>query len=148
MVRVVSLTVPSILVVHASGSICKTFVLCPPLYFQYASTMLIQVRGSGAVRPTFPRRALLCLAARRQERSAVRVALQPAGEEKYDIGTGFGHFALGVPDIYATVASIKDAGAWAPHREVPQTQRIYPADAHLDAGCRGGIEGRCSPISG
>ena len=41
----------------------------------------------------------------------MRVAVRPAGEEKYDVGTGFGHFALGVPDVYATVASIKEAGA-------------------------------------
>ena len=33
-----------------------------------------------------------------------------AGQDKYDIGSGFGHFALGVPDVAATVASIKAAG--------------------------------------
>ena len=33
-----------------------------------------------------------------------------AGQEKYDIGSGFGHFALGVPDVATTVASIKAAG--------------------------------------
>eukprot|EP00884_Botryococcus_braunii_P010067 jgi/Botrbrau1/19061/Bobra.0100s0085.1 len=32
------------------------------------------------------------------------------GVESYDIGTGFGHFALGVPDVYKTVDSIKSAG--------------------------------------
>ena len=39
------------------------------------------------------------------------MALDSAGQEKYDIGSGFGHFALGVPDVAATVASIKEAGA-------------------------------------
>ena len=38
------------------------------------------------------------------------MALDSAGQEKYDIGSGFGHFALGVPDVAATVASIKEAG--------------------------------------
>jgi len=33
------------------------------------------------------------------------------GKESYDLGSGFGHFALGVPDVYKTVDSIKAAGA-------------------------------------
>ena len=33
------------------------------------------------------------------------------GKEAYDIGTGFGHFALAVPDVYKAVDSIKSAGA-------------------------------------
>ena len=32
------------------------------------------------------------------------------GKESYDLGSGFGHFALGVPDVYKTVDSIKSAG--------------------------------------
>ncbi len=32
-------------------------------------------------------------------------------EEKYDLGNGFGHLALGVPDIYATCDALRDAGA-------------------------------------
>ena len=33
------------------------------------------------------------------------------GKESYDLGSGFGHFALGVPDVYKTVDSIKSAGS-------------------------------------
>ena len=33
-----------------------------------------------------------------------------AGKDSYDIGSGFGHFALAVPDAYETAKSIKDAG--------------------------------------
>jgi len=33
------------------------------------------------------------------------------GTDKYDLGTGFGHLALGVPDIYATVEALRAAGA-------------------------------------
>jgi lactoylglutathione lyase len=33
------------------------------------------------------------------------------GVETYDIGTAFGHLALGVPDIYATVERLRAAGA-------------------------------------
>ena len=32
------------------------------------------------------------------------------GKENYDLGTGFGHFAIGVEDAYKTVESIKAAG--------------------------------------
>jgi lactoylglutathione lyase len=32
------------------------------------------------------------------------------GTEKYDMGTAYGHIALGVPDAYATCAKIKAAG--------------------------------------
>ena len=32
------------------------------------------------------------------------------GVESYDIGTGFGHFALRVPDVYETVKGIKEGG--------------------------------------
>ncbi|KAK9824398.1 hypothetical protein WJX72_010013 [[Myrmecia] bisecta] len=32
------------------------------------------------------------------------------GKDSYDLGSGFGHFALGVPDVYKTVDSIKAAG--------------------------------------
>jgi len=32
------------------------------------------------------------------------------GKESYDLGSGFGHFALAVPDVYKTVESIKSAG--------------------------------------
>ena len=32
------------------------------------------------------------------------------GVDSYDLGTGFGHFALAVPDVYKTVESIKSAG--------------------------------------
>ena len=33
------------------------------------------------------------------------------GKDSYDLGSGFGHFALAVPDVYKTVDSIKSAGA-------------------------------------
>lgn len=32
------------------------------------------------------------------------------GVDSYDIGTGFGHFALAHPDVYALVDSIKKGG--------------------------------------
>jgi lactoylglutathione lyase len=32
------------------------------------------------------------------------------GVDKYEIGTAFGHLALGVPDVAATCASVKAAG--------------------------------------
>jgi len=32
------------------------------------------------------------------------------GTDKYEMGTAFGHIALGVPDAYAAVAAIKAAG--------------------------------------
>jgi lactoylglutathione lyase len=32
------------------------------------------------------------------------------GEEKYDLGNGFGHIAIGVDDIYATCEAIKSRG--------------------------------------
>jgi lactoylglutathione lyase len=31
--------------------------------------------------------------------------------DKYDLGTGFGHVALGTPDIHATCESVRAAGA-------------------------------------
>jgi lactoylglutathione lyase len=33
------------------------------------------------------------------------------GVEKYDLGTAFGHLAIGVPDIHATAAGLRAAGA-------------------------------------
>jgi lactoylglutathione lyase len=33
------------------------------------------------------------------------------GHEGYDIGSAFGHLALGVPDVYATCAQLREAGA-------------------------------------
>jgi lactoylglutathione lyase len=33
------------------------------------------------------------------------------GKDDYDLGTAFGHLALGVPDIYATCESLRAAGA-------------------------------------
>jgi len=33
------------------------------------------------------------------------------GVEKYDIGTGYGHIAIGVPDVYQTCAELRAAGA-------------------------------------
>jgi lactoylglutathione lyase len=32
-------------------------------------------------------------------------------DDGYEIGTAFGHLALGVPDIYATCAQLREAGA-------------------------------------
>jgi lactoylglutathione lyase len=33
------------------------------------------------------------------------------GKTDYEIGTAFGHLALGVPDIYATIEHLRSAGA-------------------------------------
>ena len=33
------------------------------------------------------------------------------GVEKYDLGTGYGHIAIGVPDVYATCEQLRKAGA-------------------------------------
>lgn len=33
------------------------------------------------------------------------------GVDKYELGTAFGHLALGVPDIYATCEALRSAGA-------------------------------------
>jgi lactoylglutathione lyase len=33
------------------------------------------------------------------------------GVEKYEIGTAYGHIAIGVPDVYATCARLREAGA-------------------------------------
>ena len=32
------------------------------------------------------------------------------GQDSYDIGEGFGHFGLVIPDVYKTVAGIKESG--------------------------------------
>ena len=32
------------------------------------------------------------------------------GKDSYDLGTGFGHFALALPDVYKACESIKKAG--------------------------------------
>jgi lactoylglutathione lyase len=33
------------------------------------------------------------------------------GVEKYDLGTGYGHIAIGVPDVYKTCEDLRAAGA-------------------------------------
>jgi lactoylglutathione lyase len=33
------------------------------------------------------------------------------GVEKYEIGTGYGHIAIGVPDVYGTCEQLRKAGA-------------------------------------
>lgn len=43
------------------------------------------------------------------------------GKDSYDLGSGFGHFALAVPDVYKTVDSIKSAGANLVSRNRPQS---------------------------
>ena len=40
-------------------------------------------------------------------------------EEPYEIGTGFGHLALGVNDIYAVCAELEEAGAKIPRKPGP-----------------------------
>lgn len=42
-------------------------------------------------------------------------------KDSYDLGTGFGHFALALPDVYKTCESIKEAG------EPSHTQKIIAA---------------------
>lgn len=39
--------------------------------------------------------------------------------EPYEIGTGFGHLAIGVPDIYATCDALEKAGAEIPRPPGP-----------------------------
>lgn len=41
------------------------------------------------------------------------------GTDNYDMGTGFGHLALGVPDIYATCDKLKQAGVKIPRPPGP-----------------------------
>ncbi len=40
-------------------------------------------------------------------------------EEPYDLGSGFGHVAIGVPDIYATCERLKAEGAAIPRAPGP-----------------------------
>ncbi|MFD2207318.1 lactoylglutathione lyase [Kiloniella antarctica] len=40
-------------------------------------------------------------------------------KESYDLGTGFGHLALGVPDIYATCAELEKEGVNIPRKPGP-----------------------------
>lgn len=40
-------------------------------------------------------------------------------EQAYDLGTGFGHLAIGVPDIYATCEAMKDEGVNIPRPPGP-----------------------------
>lgn len=40
-------------------------------------------------------------------------------QEPYDLGTGFGHLAIGVPDIYATCEQLAAAGANIPRPPGP-----------------------------
>jgi len=40
-------------------------------------------------------------------------------EEPYDLGSGFGHLAIGVPDIYATCSELENAGVPIPRPPGP-----------------------------
>ena len=40
-------------------------------------------------------------------------------KEPYDLGTGFGHLAIGVPDIYGTCAELEKAGVKIPRPPGP-----------------------------
>jgi lactoylglutathione lyase len=40
-------------------------------------------------------------------------------KEAYDLGTGFGHLAVGVPDIYGTCAELEKAGVKIPRPPGP-----------------------------
>lgn len=40
-------------------------------------------------------------------------------EEPYDLGSGFGHLAIGVPDIYATCSELEKAGVPIPRPPGP-----------------------------
>lgn len=45
-----------------------------------------------------------------EEDSAVLELTYNWDTDKYDLGNGYGHFAIGVPDIYKTCESIRAAG--------------------------------------
>jgi hypothetical protein len=67
------------------------------------------------VRPRCCRTSAACAlqrGRRKNSRCTARVAAcrYNYGKESYDLGSGFGHFALAVPDVYKTVDSIKSAG--------------------------------------
>jgi len=47
----------------------------------------------------------------REEDTAVLELTHNWGTERYEIGTGFGHVALGVDDVYRTCAELRDKGA-------------------------------------
>lgn len=46
-----------------------------------------------------------------EQSSAVIELTHNWGHDRYEIGSGYGHIALGVPDIYATCALLAEAGA-------------------------------------
>lgn len=53
------------------------------------------------------------------------------GKDSYNLGTGFGHFALALPDVYKACESIKSAGQYcraATNHVIEYLQRlsIYP----------------------
>lgn len=57
------------------------------------------------------------------------------GKDSYDLGTGFGHFALALPDVYKAVDSIKKAG----ESSQPSTtkEKVYAV-----RGINGVVDGR------
>lgn len=46
-----------------------------------------------------------------KENTVIELTYNWDPEERYDLGTGFGHLALGVPDIYKTCEDLRAAGA-------------------------------------
>ena len=51
--------------------------------------------------------------------AVVELTLNWGREEPYEIGTGFGHLALGVIDIYAVCAELEKRGAKIPRKPGP-----------------------------
>jgi lactoylglutathione lyase len=51
--------------------------------------------------------------------AVVELTLNWGREEPYEIGTGFGHLALGVQDIYAVCAELEKRGAKIPRKPGP-----------------------------
>lgn len=51
--------------------------------------------------------------------AVVELTLNWGREEPYDVGTGFGHLALGVSDIYAVCAELERRGAKIPRKPGP-----------------------------
>ena len=51
--------------------------------------------------------------------AVVELTLNWGREEPYEIGTGFGHLALGVNDIYAVCAELEKRGAKIPRKPGP-----------------------------
>ncbi len=48
---------------------------------------------------------------REPEHAVVELTYNWGKDDGYEIGTGFGHLAIGLPDVYAACAALREAGA-------------------------------------